>query len=46
MDPKDAKNVPAELKEKIRKEELNKGNKLDDHSYPSRWQNSAGVYVP
>ena len=28
VDPKDAKNVPAELKEKIRAEEQNKGNLL------------------
>ena len=28
VDPKDAKNVPAELKEKVREEEQNKGNVL------------------
>ena len=28
VDPKDAKNMPAELKEKIREEEQNKGNML------------------
>ena len=28
VDPKDAKNVPAELKEKVRREEQNKGNVL------------------
>ena len=28
VDPKDAKNVPAELKEKVREEGQNKGNML------------------
>ena len=28
VDPKEAKNLPAELKEKIREEEQNKGNML------------------
>ena len=28
VDPKDAKNVPAELKEKVREDEQNKGNVL------------------
>ena len=28
VDPKEAKNVPAELKEKVREEEQNKGNVL------------------